>query len=289
MDAAQRRYRRPAEVLVIPGVHGGLIARLPRQVRDPGQRLLRGKVTFPAQVRRIEERDIDVPDPAGSKPSCSWPQTTSGSRPRQSRRQAGRWPLPRQARASARVQRRPRRPGPPQRPGRGRHSTALPCPSSVLPRNRGEASAARELASGYADNGGGRCRQTLGRGFRRPGPGPGAPARARRGRAHVGPDLDPAHRALPRDPVRRSWLRPVPGRDRRVLAAARLLAVLDHFRSSARTSRAAAAAAVRSSTSRWTTRAAARHGPAGARHQRVRLAGGTRARRGMGRADRGRR
>ena len=37
VHAAEGRYRRSAEVLVIPGVHGSLVRRLPRQVRDAGE------------------------------------------------------------------------------------------------------------------------------------------------------------------------------------------------------------------------------------------------------------
>jgi 3-oxoadipate enol-lactonase len=43
-----------------PRVHGRLVSRFPRQVRDRAQRLLGGLVTLPAEVGRIEECDVDV-------------------------------------------------------------------------------------------------------------------------------------------------------------------------------------------------------------------------------------
>lgn len=53
--------RRPAEIVAVPRVHGGLIRRLPWEVRQRHERLLRGGVALPAKIGRVEERDVDVP------------------------------------------------------------------------------------------------------------------------------------------------------------------------------------------------------------------------------------
>lgn len=71
VDRREGVDRRTAEVLVVPGVHGGLVGRFPRQVSEPVQRLLRGSVAVAAQVGGVEEGDIDVPDLAGIKPPAT--------------------------------------------------------------------------------------------------------------------------------------------------------------------------------------------------------------------------
>jgi 3-oxoadipate enol-lactonase len=64
---------RPAEILVIPGVHGRLIGRFPRQVCDRAQRSLRALVALAAEFGGVEERDVDVLHVIKRKPPVSAP------------------------------------------------------------------------------------------------------------------------------------------------------------------------------------------------------------------------
>lgn len=63
-DAPEGGHRRAAEIVVIPGVDGGLVGRLPRKLREVGQLLLCGQVSLAGHGGRGEDCDVGVLDAA---------------------------------------------------------------------------------------------------------------------------------------------------------------------------------------------------------------------------------
>ena len=80
VDRREGVDRWTAEILAVPGVHGGLVGRFPWQVSELAQGLLRGSVTVAAEVGGVEEGDIEVPDLPGIEPPATPHDVANGAR-----------------------------------------------------------------------------------------------------------------------------------------------------------------------------------------------------------------